>query len=373
MFDTLRNLSRAPRHEPATVEDSLDAFGSEQTPARQSSRFANLLRARPSINWRFAVLGAAILVGSVSVYQLRDRLPFMRVEAASATLTIESVPSGAEVLARGVWQGRTPLTISVAPGQHEFELVHQGRRKPLVALARPGAAVVHHVEFEMAPEAPKKSSLTITTQPATLRVLVDGVARGVSPLTVEEINPGPHEISIAAPGGTIVKKVDVAAGESASVIISSSAPKPAAAPAGPAAGWLAVNSPVSLQVVEGNDVVGTSASSKIMLPAGTHQLLLSNAVLGFSERRVVQVRAGSTASLKVEMPTTPLSINALPWAEVWLDGARIGETPIGNRPVRIGTHELLFRHPQYGERRETVTVTLTTRARVSVDMKKGGS
>jgi hypothetical protein len=96
-------------------------------------------------------------------------------------------------------------------------------------------------------------------------------------------------------------------------------------------------------------------------------------MLGFSERRVVQVRAGSTASLKVEMPTAPLSINALPWAEVWLDGARIGETPIGNRPVRLGTHELQFRHPQYGERRETVTVTLTTRARVSVDMKKGGS
>jgi len=70
------------------------------------------------------------------------------------------------------------------------------------------------------------------------------------------------------------------------------------------------------------------------------------------------------------MPNAPLSINAQPWAEVWVDGNRIGETPIGNHQVRIGSHEIVLRHPDLGERRQSVTVTLTTPARVSVDMRK---
>jgi hypothetical protein len=379
MFDFIRSRTRAPQ-DAAPLDDSLDAFGSEQTPASASSRFADALKFRAPFNWRIAVLAAALIVIGGSLYQLRDRLPFMNVEAASASLTIESVPTGAEVFAAGAWQGRTPLTIAVSPGQHEFDLVHQGRHKALVADARAGAAVVHHVEFETVPETPKKASLSITTEPSKLRVTVDGVARGLSPLTVEEIDAGAHEITVAGTSGTISRKVDLAAGESASVIISSiAAPaRPAAAPS-PAAGWLTVSAPVVLQVIEGKDIVGTSASPKIMLTAGTHQLRLANDALGFSERRVVQVRSGSTATIRVEMPTAPLSINALPWAEVWLDGVRIGETPIGNRPVTIGSHDLLFRHPEYGERRQTVTVTLTSRGRVSVDMKavdtkkKGGS
>jgi hypothetical protein len=379
MFDFIRSRTRAPQ-DAAPLDDSLDAFGSEQTSASASSRFADALKFRAPFNWRIAVLAAALIVIGGSLYQLRDRLPFMNVEAASASLTIESVPTGAEVFAAGAWQGRTPLTIAVSPGQHEFDLVHQGRHKALVADARAGAAVVHHVEFETVPETPKKASLSITTEPSKLRVTVDGVARGLSPLTVEEIDAGAHEITVAGTSGTISRKVELAAGESASVIISSiAAPaRPAAAPS-PAAGWLTVSAPVVLQVIEGKDIVGTSASPKIMLTAGTHQLRLANDALGFSERRVVQVRSGSTATIRVEMPTAPLSINALPWAEVWLDGVRIGETPIGNRPVTIGSHDLLFRHPEYGERRQTVTVTLTSRGRVSVDMKaadtkkKGGS
>jgi hypothetical protein len=259
--------------------------------------------------------------------------------------------------------------LSVTPGEHTFELLLEGRRKPLVAVARAGAAVVHHVDFDEAPEPPRKASLSITTEPAKLRILVDGVERGVSPLTVENVDAGTHEVQVVGSRGTFKRTVDVAAGESASVIISASAP----APAGPAAGWLSIDSPVALQVIEDKEIIGTTASVKIMLRAGKHNLLLSSEALGFSERRSVQVSPGSTTSLKVALPSAPLSINAVPWAEVWIDGVRAGETPIGNRSVRLGPHELVFRHPDFGERRQTVTVTLTSRARVSVDMRKSGS
>ena len=350
----------------------MDAFASEEhrTPVVPASvRFAEALRERsPHISSRHLIIIAAAVALGATAFLLRNWRP-LDVEAASASLSIESMPAGAEVFAGGALQGRTPLTMSVAPGEHTFELLLEGRRKTLQAVARAGAAVVHHVDFEPASAAPKKASLRITSEPAKLRVLVDGVERGVSPLVVDDIGAGTHEVQVVSARGTLKRKVDVAAGESASVIISASP----AAPSGPAAGWLSITSPVTLQVMEGKEIIGTTASKKIMLAAGRHDLVLSSDALGFSARRSVQLSPGSTATVKVDLPSAPLSINAVPWAEVWVDGVRAGETPIGNRSVRIGSHELVFRHPEFGERRQSVTVTLTSRARVSVDMRKPGS
>jgi hypothetical protein len=55
---------------------------------------------------------------------------------------------------------------------------------------------------------------------------------------------------------------------------------------------------------------------------------------------------------------------------VWIDGERIGETPIGDFTVLAGPHELTFRHPELGEQKHALTVTVNAPARVSVDMRK---
>ena len=65
-----------------------------------------------------------------------------------------------------------------------------------------------------------------------------------------------------------------------------------------------------------------------------------------------------------------LNLNALPWAEVWIDGQKAGETPIANLKVPLGTREVVFKHPQFGERRITTTVTARSTAAVSVDFTK---
>ncbi|HEX2281280.1 MAG TPA: PEGA domain-containing protein [Thermomicrobiales bacterium] len=361
-------MSGSSSRPAATQEDSLDAFGSEHGGTLHRGETG---REGPSTRRTLLLVVTVVTLVALGAagYFFRNWRPF-NVEAASASLTIESLPAGAEVLSEGVWKGRTPLKLAVQPGEHTFELMYEGRRKPLRAVALAGAVVVHHVEFD-APPSPlevKTSSLRITTQPARLRVVVDGVSRGVSPLTLEDIAPGTHRVQVIGAANTIERTVDIVAGEAAAVIITAPA-----APEGPAAGWLTVNSPVPLQIREGNDIVGTSAASKIMLPAGRHDLVLVNEAIGFSEKRTVQVSPRANASLKVDLPDAPLSINALPWAEVWLDGKRIGETPIGNLQVRLGAHEIVFRHPEFGERKQTVTVTLNAPARVSVDMRKSGS
>jgi hypothetical protein len=106
-----------------------------------------------------------------------------------------------------------------------------------------------------------------------------------------------------------------------------------------------------------------------MLAAGRHELQLVNEPLGYSAMRVVNVQAGKVSALSAELPNGTVNLNATPWAEVWIDGQRVGETPIGNLSVPIGPHEVIFRHPQFGEKRHAISVTLSGPVRVSVDMR----
>lgn len=63
-------------------------------------------------------------------------------------------------------------------------------------------------------------------------------------------------------------------------------------------------------------------------------------------------------------------MNAQPWADVWIDGRQYGETPLANLNIPIGDHEVVFRHPELGERRVTVTVRADQPTRVSASFER---
>jgi hypothetical protein len=48
-------------------------------------------------------------------------------------------------------------------------------------------------------------------------------------------------------------------------------------------------------------------------------------------------------NVKISVPNGHISINAVPWAEVLIDGTAAGETPLANLSLPIGTHEIVFR------------------------------
>jgi hypothetical protein len=93
-------------------------------------------------------------------------------------------------------------------------------------------------------------------------------------------------------------------------------------------------------------------------------------VLGFRDTRTVQVSGGRVSAINVVLPKGLMSLNAVPWATVSVDGENVGDTPIGNLPITIGPHEVVFRNPQLGEQRRVITVTLQSPVRFSVDMAK---
>ena len=90
-----------------------------------------------------------------------------------------------------------------------------------------------------------------------------------------------------------------------------------------------------------------------------------NAALGYKSSQSVNVKAGEIRTLTIQPPGGRVSINALPWAQVWIDGKPVGDTPIAYLPIAAGEHEILFKHPELGERRETLIVQSGAETRIS--------
>jgi hypothetical protein len=186
------------------------------------------------------------------------------------------------------------------------------------------------------------------TQPAVVSVAAPAVAAPAEP--VASVNrPARQQATVLAMAPSVDDTVDVVA----------------QAAARQRSGGVRLTSSIELTVFEGDRLLGTTTDGPIVTSAGTHELDLVNTSLGYRSRQSVTIRAGVITPLSLPVPMGRININAQPWAQVMVDDSPIGETPLGNVAVPLGRHEITFRHPQLGERRETVIVRADTIARVS--------
>ncbi len=135
-------------------------------------------------------------------------------------------------------------------------------------------------------------------------------------------------------------------------------------------GWLTIEAPFELQIFEGKTLLGTTRSTRLSLLAGPHDLRLVSAALNFETSINVEIPAGVGITTRVATPNGTLSLNALPWANVSLDGRSLGTTPVMNLSVPVGRHEVTWRHPQLGERRATAVVTARGPVSLVMDLRR---
>jgi hypothetical protein len=284
--------------------------------------------------------------------------------STTGTLIINSSPDGAAVIIDGEAKGKTPLTVPLTPGNHQVELLANGATRSVPVVITAGAEISQYIELPKTTS--DKGQLQVRTEPSGATISVDGTPHGPSPLTISDLAPGEHIVLVAGPLGSVRQKVTIESGTTASLFV----PLAAAPDGAPVSGWIAVDAPVEMQVFEGGRIIGTSASDRIMMSTGKHDVEVVSEALAFRATRSVQVAAGKVASIKLDLPKGTLAVNAAPWAEVWIDGEKQGETPIGNVSLTIGPHSVVFRHPELGEQVHTALVTLKGQARLSVDMRK---
>jgi hypothetical protein len=217
------------------------------------------------------------------------------------------------------------------------------------------------------PVAAKDVPLTINSPTPGDRVFIDGREVGVTPYKLS-VASAPHAIQVVA------RQSAPPATSSPAASAPAADPRTASAIAAAAqrqrSGGLRLTTPIELQVLEGERVLGSSADGPIVASAGVHQLDFINTAIGFRSRQTVTIKAGEIIPLQVQPPDGRVSINAQPWAQVWIDGNLAGETPLANLTVSAGEHEIVFRHPQLGERRETTIVKSGVQTRISTTLSK---
>lgn len=122
----------------------------------------------------------------------------------SGTLVLASAPSGAQVLINGITKGTTPLTLErLREGEHTITLRQSGF-KPLTHTFRiePGQRLPLRLSLE-----PLPAGLTIATIPNDARVYIDNAFRGMSDLSLPQLENGLHAVRIEKAGYAPISRV----------------------------------------------------------------------------------------------------------------------------------------------------------------------
>ena len=283
------------------------------------------------------------------------------------TLKVESKPLGAQVKIDGEPKGVTPLSLSLRGGAHVMEIDAGGEPRVIPLTISAGETLAQYVELV---GVATNGRLSIQSTPAGATVLLDGQPRGQTPLELPDVGAGDHELVLDLNGQRTRQTVSVAAGVTTTVDLPMT---PAVETAGmfpapvPTTGVLLVQAPFEMQVIEAGAVVGLSGARLTMAP-GPHTVEIVSQTLGFKTTATVEIVAGKTARVPVALPKGTAHLNATPWAEVWVDGKKVGETPIGNLALTVGPHEIVFSHPELGEQAHAATVRVGEPLRLSVDL-----
>jgi PEGA domain len=293
----------APEFGYATAPPSYaPVTGAESTGVSVADRVAAVIRTVPPSVIRGAalvagvfVLGTVVFLGGRSVWRsLRTGTP----KASPAPTTAPTTPPAVEPAA-----GRAPASARRAAG-----------------------------------------SVRVTTTPAGARVTVDGKPHGVTPVTVNDLSPGNHEVALESSAGRVRRTVTVAANQTVQLEESIFS------------GWLAVYAPFEIVISEANRVLRPDERGQVLLPPGLHDLRVSNRTLGYEATWKMEIKPGATTNLRVTPEPSKLTVTSPEPAEVWVDGTKVGDTPLNAAPVPLGTHDILVKRAGGAERRYTITV-----------------
>jgi hypothetical protein len=355
-----------PPPAPVRTEPTVIAAPLDMAPLYDEASDQPEIANSPSLRQRWPLVAAAAAVIAVVAAGVPAARRWASPSAASndGTLVMTTNPAGAQLFVDGVERGVTPLTVSLKPGAHALELRGDGPVRTMPITMAAGAQVSQYIELPKTAAA--SGQLQVRTEPGGAKVSVDGAPRGTSPVTIADLSPGEHAVLLESDRGSVKQIVAIEAGITASLMV----PLAGATDGAPVSGWIAVTAPADVQVFENKRLLGTSQSDRLMVSAGKHDIDIVNETLGYRTSRSIQVSPGKVTPIKIDFPKGTIALNAVPWAEVWVDGEKVGDTPIGNLSLTIGPHEIVFRHPELGEQRHAAMVTLNSPARLSVDLRK---
>ena len=281
---------------------------------------------------------------------------------AYGSIRVESSPSGAAIYWNGNYRGVAPLTISdVYAGSYTIEAdlsgyrtysttttVYAGSRSdvycPLTQIVSSGA-------------------LYVTSNPSNAQVYLDGTYRGRTPLTLNNLATGEHNIELDLSGYYDWKSTANVPTGGTRTVSATMDPIPVSN-----TGWIYVSSSPGGATVflDGGNAGQTPSSGALKLngiSAGDHTVKLQ--MSGYQEYTTgVNVRQSTVSQVSavlvpvgVAPATGGLSVSSTPsGANVYVDNAFRGITPLSMTDISSGSHTLLIQLAGYQDYVSTVQV-----------------
>lgn len=287
------------------------------------------------------------------------------------SLSIYSSPAGADISVDGDYRGRAPLVITgIWPGTYTISAEMSGYRTYTTS-ASVDSDTQTTVSCTLTP-ASTTGSLYVISTPADTGVTLDGLYKGKTPLTLNNLAAETHILQLDAPGYYDWKSaIDVPSGGTRTVSATLN-PLPASS-----TGWIyATSSPGGAAVtLDGNAVGQTPASGPLKLNAigtGDHTITLTlSGYASYTSRASVSpntVTEVSAVLVPEEQPagTGAVSISSNPsGANIFLDNNFIGISPLTLNSISAGSHLVSFRMEGYQDYSTDALVTAGTTSTVS--------
>ncbi len=188
--------------------------------------------------------------------------------------------------------------------------------------------------------------LRIESTPDGARVMLDGKESGFTPLTLNNVPAGRHLLVLEGENGTVRRTVRVQAGERTIARYEITG------------GFIAITSKFPVEVYENNKRIGISTEGHIALAPGRHKVTLVNGRYNYradveldgqgrrdhdAHRRDCRWASSSSTPRRARKSSSTASASD-----------RRRSPPI---PAAVGAREVLVRHVDHGERRQSVDVT----------------
>jgi len=260
------------------------------------------------------------------------------------SIYVESSPSGAAIYFNGNYRGYSPITIyDVWPGSYTIEAQKNGYRSYTTSTSV-SSGTRSNVYCPLSPLDTTRS-LYILSSPTNTRVSLDGVDRGNTPLTLNNLASGTHIVELDRFGYYDWKStVEVPAGGTKTISATLN-PMPEST-----TGWVYVSSsPGGASVLlDGTNYGQTPGSGSLKLnniAIGEHTVTLSlSGYQTYTARVTVYANTVSEVS-GLLVPTGPkagvgeLSVSSTPaGANVYIDNNFVGITPLKLKDISVGSH-----------------------------------
>ncbi len=264
------------------------------------------------------------------------------------SILVTSQPVGATVYVDGEKKDTTPTIVTgLLPGSHTVEVRYKDAPvwKQVVEV-KPNAQVkvIAKLEQEKEPVGKEVGAIRVLSNVEKADVYVDGEFKGQAPVTVNNVLPGEHLVEVKAKGHLSKElKVNVVAQQQALVKLDLEE-KPEIKPVG----TLRIQADVTDTVVflDGASL-GKAPVEKSDVSAGKHVIIVRKK--GYKDfRQTVDLQKGETKVITAELKKAGVIkvVTQTPGADVYIDSAKIGTTPMQKHELEEGEYTLEVRDPK---------------------------